>query len=65
MVSILFPDFTDDVVFLEQVEKLKADRDAKRKELDDLSGKTPKDLWKKDLADFITALDVWEVCFLL
>jgi DNA topoisomerase-2 len=41
----------------EKVEKLMAERSGKEEELDQLLKKTPKDLWRADLAEF---LNVWE-----
>jgi len=43
---------------LEKVEKLKAERDAKKEELDSLKAQSIEDLWLNDLDDF---LDEWDV----
>jgi len=42
----------------EKVEKLMAERDAKKEELDSLKAQTIEDLWLNDLDDF---LDEWDV----
>ncbi|CAG8592037.1 3138_t:CDS:2, partial [Paraglomus occultum] len=39
----------------EKVEQLKKDRDGKQNELDILRSKSPQDLWKEDLEDFMVA----------
>lgn len=44
----------------EEIEKLRQERQDLQEQLDDLSGKAPKDIWIQELEEFMSAYDKWE-----